>query len=59
MVYEISELVYLDHAGAALYSEMQMEAVFRDFTSSVYGNPRILFYLKLSILVAWIKIPLI
>ncbi|GAB4854748.1 Molybdenum cofactor sulfurase [Ancistrocladus abbreviatus] len=31
--------VYLDHAGATLYSELQMEAVFRDLTSTVYGNP--------------------
>lgn len=32
-------LVYLDHAGATLYSESQMEAVFKDLTSNVYGNP--------------------
>ncbi|XP_026666305.2 molybdenum cofactor sulfurase isoform X3 [Phoenix dactylifera] len=32
-------LVYLDHAGAALYSEAQMEAVVKDLTSNVYGNP--------------------
>ncbi|KAL9251973.1 Molybdenum cofactor sulfurase-like protein [Drosera capensis] len=31
--------VYLDHAGATLYSELQMEAVFRDLTSNLYGNP--------------------
>ncbi|GAY42414.1 hypothetical protein CUMW_066650 [Citrus unshiu] len=31
--------VYLDHAGATLYSELQMEAIFRDFTTNVYGNP--------------------
>ncbi|KAK0597739.1 hypothetical protein LWI29_028205 [Acer saccharum] len=31
--------VYLDHAGATLYSELQMEAVFRDLTANVYGNP--------------------
>lgn len=35
--------VYLDHAGATLYSELQMEAVFKDLSASVYGNPRILF----------------
>jgi len=35
-------LVYLDHAGSTLYSELQMEAVFRDLTTNVYGNPRIL-----------------
>ncbi|XP_057950227.1 molybdenum cofactor sulfurase isoform X2 [Malania oleifera] len=32
-------LVYLDHAGATLYSELQMEAIFKDLTTSVYGNP--------------------
>ncbi|KAK7846169.1 molybdenum cofactor sulfurase [Quercus suber] len=32
-------LVYLDHAGSTLYSELQMEAVFRDLTTNVYGNP--------------------
>nr|AJD81373.1 molybdenum cofactor sulfurase [Ammopiptanthus nanus] len=32
-------LVYLDHAGATLYSELQMESVFNDLTSNVYGNP--------------------
>ncbi|KAL3734047.1 hypothetical protein ACJRO7_023404 [Eucalyptus globulus] len=32
-------LVYLDHAGATLYSELQMEAVFRQLTTNVYGNP--------------------
>ncbi|GMG99326.1 hypothetical protein Nepgr_001166 [Nepenthes gracilis] len=31
--------VYLDHAGSTLYSELQMEAVFKDLTSNVYGNP--------------------
>ncbi|KAL2928144.1 Molybdenum cofactor sulfurase [Bienertia sinuspersici] len=31
--------VYLDHAGATLYSELQMEAIFKDLTSNVYGNP--------------------
>lgn len=36
------DLVYLDHAGATLYSESQMEAVLNDLTSTVYGNPRIL-----------------
>ncbi|CAH2037341.1 unnamed protein product [Thlaspi arvense] len=35
-------VVYLDHAGSTLYSELQMENVFKDFTSNVYGNPRIL-----------------
>ncbi|XP_073116611.1 molybdenum cofactor sulfurase isoform X3 [Elaeis guineensis] len=32
-------LVYLDHAGATLYSEAQMEAVVKDLTSNIYGNP--------------------
>ncbi|XP_076912513.1 molybdenum cofactor sulfurase-like [Bidens hawaiensis] len=31
--------VYLDHAGATLYSELQMEAIFKDLTSTVYSNP--------------------
>jgi hypothetical protein len=34
--------VYLDHAGATLYSEAQMADVVKDLTSNVYGNPRIL-----------------
>ncbi|XP_062115811.1 molybdenum cofactor sulfurase isoform X2 [Humulus lupulus] len=32
-------LVYLDHAGATLYSELQMEAIFKDLSTNVYGNP--------------------
>ncbi|XP_024008774.1 molybdenum cofactor sulfurase isoform X2 [Eutrema salsugineum] len=32
-------VVYLDHAGSTLYSELQMEDIFKDFTSNVYGNP--------------------
>ncbi|CAL1391251.1 unnamed protein product [Linum trigynum] len=32
-------LVYLDHAGATLYSELQMERVFKDLAANVYGNP--------------------
>ncbi|KAJ0975831.1 hypothetical protein J5N97_017796 [Dioscorea zingiberensis] len=32
-------LAYLDHAGAALYSESQIEAVAKDLTSNVLGNP--------------------
>ncbi|KAM7251349.1 hypothetical protein ACFE04_023232 [Oxalis oulophora] len=32
-------VVYLDHAGATLYSDLQMEAVFKDLTSNLYGNP--------------------
>ncbi|XP_021738426.1 molybdenum cofactor sulfurase-like isoform X1 [Chenopodium quinoa] len=34
-----TDTVYLDHAGATLYSELQMEAIFKDLTSNVYGNP--------------------
>ncbi|KAJ7535046.1 hypothetical protein O6H91_12G016300 [Diphasiastrum complanatum] len=30
---------YLDHAGATLYSEAQMQAVFMEFSASLYGNP--------------------
>ncbi|CAN4103814.1 unnamed protein product [Withania somnifera] len=33
------DTVYLDHAGATLYSESQMEAVLKDLNSTVYGNP--------------------
>uniref|UniRef100_A0A1J3IJS7 Molybdenum cofactor sulfurase n=1 Tax=Noccaea caerulescens TaxID=107243 RepID=A0A1J3IJS7_NOCCA len=32
-------VVYLDHAGSTLYSELQMEDIFKDLTSNVYGNP--------------------
>ncbi|XP_066370369.1 molybdenum cofactor sulfurase isoform X2 [Miscanthus floridulus] len=32
-------MVYLDHAGATLYSEAQMADVARDLMSNVYGNP--------------------
>ncbi|TVU08500.1 hypothetical protein EJB05_41905 [Eragrostis curvula] len=31
--------VYLDHAGATLYSEAQMANVVKDLTTNVYGNP--------------------
>ncbi|KAL1291255.1 hypothetical protein AAHE18_20G188000 [Arachis hypogaea] len=37
----LQDLVYLDHAGATLYSELQMESIFGDLTSKVYGNPLI------------------
>lgn len=30
---------YLDHAGSTLYSELQMEAIFKDLRTTVYGNP--------------------
>ncbi|RDY06158.1 Molybdenum cofactor sulfurase, partial [Mucuna pruriens] len=36
---ELQELVYLDHAGATLYSDLQMESVFNDLTTNLYGNP--------------------
>lgn len=32
-------VTYLDHAGASLYSECQLSALFADLSSSVYGNP--------------------
>ncbi|XP_020599360.1 molybdenum cofactor sulfurase isoform X2 [Phalaenopsis equestris] len=32
-------VTYLDHAGATLYSEAQLEAIFRDLSTNVYGNP--------------------
>ncbi|KAL5731571.1 molybdenum cofactor sulfurtransferase [Ranunculus cassubicifolius] len=35
----LQDLVYLDHAGATLYSELQMESVLKDLNSNVYGNP--------------------
>lgn len=35
----LNDTVYLDHAGATLYSETQMEAVFKDLNATVYGNP--------------------
>ncbi|XP_075093076.1 molybdenum cofactor sulfurase isoform X1 [Nicotiana tabacum] len=35
----LNSTVYLDHAGATLYSESQMEAIFKDLNTTVYGNP--------------------
>ncbi|KAL5073402.1 hypothetical protein RYX36_012386 [Vicia faba] len=35
----LQDLVYLDHAGATLYSELQMDSVFKDLTTNLYGNP--------------------
>ncbi|KAI4363608.1 hypothetical protein MLD38_019803 [Melastoma candidum] len=32
-------IVYLDHAGATLYSELQMEAIFKDLSTTLYANP--------------------
>ncbi|KAG4990095.1 hypothetical protein JHK87_023552 [Glycine soja] len=34
-----TDLVYLDHAGATLYSDLQMESVFNDLTTNLYANP--------------------
>ena len=42
LIFVMLGLAYLDHAGSTLYSELQMEAVFRDLTTNVYGNPHIL-----------------
>ncbi|KAL3643160.1 Molybdenum cofactor sulfurase [Castilleja foliolosa] len=35
----LNDTVYLDHGGATLYSELQMEDIFKDFNSTIYGNP--------------------
>ncbi|XP_042007194.1 molybdenum cofactor sulfurase-like isoform X2 [Salvia splendens] len=35
----LNDVVYLDHAGATLYSESQMQDVFMDLSSTLYGNP--------------------
>ncbi|KAK7317272.1 hypothetical protein RJT34_01353 [Clitoria ternatea] len=35
----LKDVVYLDHAGATLYSDLQMESVFHDLTTNLYGNP--------------------
>ncbi|KAL2495750.1 Molybdenum cofactor sulfurase [Forsythia ovata] len=35
----LDDVAYLDHAGATLYSESQMDAIFKDFNSTLYGNP--------------------
>ncbi|KAL0353416.1 UNVERIFIED_CONTAM: Molybdenum cofactor sulfurase [Sesamum angustifolium] len=43
----LNDIVYLDHAGATLYSESQMEDVFKDLNSTLYGNPRLRFDLGL------------
>ncbi|XP_022947409.1 molybdenum cofactor sulfurase isoform X2 [Cucurbita moschata] len=32
-------VAYLDHAAATLYSELQMEAILKDLTANIYGNP--------------------
>ncbi|KAH9288390.1 hypothetical protein KI387_032507, partial [Taxus chinensis] len=35
----LNKEVYLDHAGATLYSESQMQAIANDLTKNIYGNP--------------------
>lgn len=35
----LKDTVYVDHAGATLYSKSQMEAVHKDLMSNLYGNP--------------------
>eukprot|EP01018_Ginkgo_biloba_P031481 Gb_30425 [translate_table: standard] len=35
----LNGLLYLDHAGATLYSESQMQAIMNDLTTNIYGNP--------------------
>ncbi|XP_057765284.1 molybdenum cofactor sulfurase [Salvia miltiorrhiza] len=35
----LNDVVYLDHAGATLYSESQMQGIFKDLSSTLYGNP--------------------
>ncbi|KAK6149517.1 hypothetical protein DH2020_017042 [Rehmannia glutinosa] len=35
----LNDVVYLDHGGATLYSELQMEHIFKDLNSTLYGNP--------------------
>ncbi|XP_011095699.1 molybdenum cofactor sulfurase isoform X2 [Sesamum indicum] len=35
----LNDVVYLDHAGATLYSESQIQDVFKDLNSTLYGNP--------------------
>nr|CAD7200113.1 unnamed protein product [Timema douglasi] len=37
--WNVSDVCYLDHAGATLYAESQIEAVSQDLCNNVYGNP--------------------
>ncbi|CAG2059987.1 unnamed protein product, partial [Timema podura] len=37
--YQYKDVCYLDHAGATLYAESQIEAVSQDLCNNVYGNP--------------------
>lgn len=30
---------YIDHAGATLYSEKQLEDIFKDLSQNIYANP--------------------
>ena len=36
----LGDAVYLDHAGASLYSELQLDAAHRILRSQLFGNPR-------------------
>ncbi|EPS65546.1 molybdenum cofactor sulfurase, partial [Genlisea aurea] len=35
----LNDVVYLDHAGATLYSESQIQSVFNDLSRTLHGNP--------------------
>lgn len=35
----LNGITYLDHAGAALYSDLHLSNVFSDLSSNLYGNP--------------------
>jgi hypothetical protein len=38
----VAGVVYVDHAGATLHADSQLKAVLEDYSSNLYGNPRIL-----------------
>ncbi|XP_050305303.1 molybdenum cofactor sulfurase 3 [Anthonomus grandis grandis] len=38
----LGDICYLDHAGTTLYSEKQLEFVFKDLSTNVYANPHAL-----------------
>lgn len=40
--HSIAGVVYVDHAGATLHADSQLKAAMEDFSSNLYGNPRIL-----------------
>lgn len=42
MVIFVAGVVYVDHAGATLHADSQLKAALEDFSSNLYGNPRIL-----------------